>query len=140
MVDFGIFDGEIQEYFFFFLLRSSIQLFDNFEKVISEDISSKLIFVVFKLLFLFFKFDLFKDVEGVWFNKDVWVVLLLDVNDEVMGSSLVDEYDDEDDEEGIWKKYLLLEIICSGSDYLYSKIKFCVKLECDFFLVVERLF
>lgn len=139
MADSGILDGETQEHSFSSLSRSSTQSFDNSEKVISEDISSKSIPVAFKSLSLSSKFDSFKDVEGVWSNKDVWVVPPSDVNDEVMGSSLVDEYDDEDDEEGIWKKHSSPETIRSGSDYLHSKIKLRAKLERDFLLAVERL-
>ena len=128
---------DYQEQSFSSLSRSSTQSFENIEKV-NEEISSR-VEKIFKLQALSSKLDSFKDVEGIWFNKDVWVTPPADADDEVMGSSLVDDDDDEDDDEGSWGQHSSPESTRGGSDHLHSKVKLRAKLERDFLLVVEKL-
>ncbi|KAG0585739.1 hypothetical protein M758_2G033500 [Ceratodon purpureus] len=128
---------ESQEQSFSSLSRSSTQSFENIEKA-NEEISSR-VEKIFKLQTLSSRLDSFKDVEGIWFNKDVWVTPPAEADDEVMGSSLVDDDDDEDDDEGSWGQHSSPESSRSGSDHLQSKVKMRAKLERDFLLVVENL-
>lgn len=118
----------------FSLSRSSTQSFENIT-LEPEPTSSSLRNGV-KVLAL--KIETFKEVESVWFNKEVWVVPPAETDDEVLGSSLVDDEDDDDDDEGVWGQSHPSNVRTS-SDYLQSRNKLRAKMESDFLLAVENL-